>query len=527
MAASRFAMNYYSKLESLFLSMLKLDLSENSEESFAIALNLLEEREDLVNAKFEQDNELKEMFGFINPENCLILNEIDSSVSSFSQDEDLIADTEVSDFDDEEREIDSDQFKQEYFGPPKYQYRTYMETQVPPYEGKEGVKNPEASGSGTKKASPLRDFYPPTNEFKVTNSPFGSNVLNLECESMKDRRFRIDLWSKEMSLIISTNPSVYDSQQKILLLIDHKTTGTVNKFIKDTTWTNRSNAEDAFNDIINFLYLEFLGIDYVSDKSAEKDREKQNSINTLHNMQLCNICELKPFFCAYEKHMINTGEQQNYPIYIDMFIRKIPVIGEKVMQRHKDLVTETTKFSLAFAYNLVTEEVTKHCEFTKTSKKLKGFYKKCCDKIQKQEYTTYGCAPSKEKKHKKYRKKSREKKSSRYRFRKKKKSFKPGKYLRSKKDYPKDKSKHCPKKKKNCRCWICNIEGHYANECPNKKEHDNKVKMLEQVLQLEYIPVEDYYDGLDQVYVLEKTGTSSSEPEDSESESSSEEDESD
>ncbi|AMN10079.1 coat protein [Angelica bushy stunt virus] len=528
-------MSYFSKLESLFLDMLKLDLSEEVEESFEIALNLLDQEEKLVNSKFENDDNLKKRFGFIEPETCLVLNEIDSSIDSFSQDE-SIGETEVTDFEDEEKEIGNNQFgNQDYqfidgqdeYGLPKFRNQAYMNNQ----DVSQGIgtkQEPGTGPSGTKRPrpDPVRDFYPQTNEFRINNSPFGSNVLNLECESMKERRIRIDLWSKEMSLIISTNPSVYDGQQNVLLLIDHKTTGTVNKFIKDTSWTPRIDAEDAFNDIINFIYLEFLGIDYVGSKAAEKDKERQESINILHNMQLCNICELKPFFCVFEKHMINTGEQTNYPMYIEMFIRKIPVVGETVMQRHKALVTENTKFSLAFAYNLVTEEVAKHCEFIKTTKKLKAFSKKCCDKTQKPSYT-FGCSPEKTRKHKRYKKKFRNKKVSKYRFKKKKKSFKPGKYLRNKKDHQNDKQKYCPKKKKNCRCWICNEEGHYANECPNRKEHDSKVKVLEQILQMEYIPVEDYYDGLDQVYVLEKAETSSEEERTSESESSSTEDESD
>ena len=36
------------------------------------------------------------------------------------------------------------------------------------------------------------------------------------------------------------------------------------------------------------------------------------------------------------------------------------------------------------------------------------------------------------------------------------------------------KSDTCPTKKKDCRCWYCNEDGHYANECPKKKSSPGK-----------------------------------------------------
>jgi hypothetical protein len=47
------------------------------------------------------------------------------------------------------------------------------------------------------------------------------------------------------------------------------------------------------------------------------------------------------------------------------------------------------------------------------------------------------------------------------------------KYFRKRRQTPR---KYCPKGKKKCVCWICNVEGHYADECPTKKEKDLKEK---------------------------------------------------
>ena len=69
---------------------------------------------------------------------------------------------------------------------------------------------------------------------------------------------------------------------------------------------------------------------------------------------------------------------------------------------------------------------------------------------------------------------------------------------------PEDRSRKKRKGKKNCRCWICNEEGHYANECPNRKKHDEKARMLETVYSLGFLPIEEPYEDIQEVYILEE-----------------------
>ncbi|KAL2512937.1 Uncharacterized protein Adt_18537 [Abeliophyllum distichum] len=124
----------------------------------------------------------------------------------------------------------------------------------------------------------------------------------------------------------------------------------------------------------------------------------------------------------------------------------------------------------------------------------------CCkqylDKIPGQ----YGCTLERKQTRRKPRRKN-------YRFKKykqpyKKKFFRKNKYFKrynkaprkGKKRTKEDKKKFCPQKKKNCRCWLCNETRHYANECPSKIGHEDRVKMLETFEKQGFYPVEDPSD---------------------------------
>jgi hypothetical protein len=51
-----------------------------------------------------------------------------------------------------------------------------------------------------------------------------------------------------------------------------------------------------------------------------------------------------------------------------------------------------------------------------------------------------------------------------------------------------------------CVCWICNGEGHYANECPTKKEKDlkEKSKLIKKVYKIYNLePLEDELSDTD------------------------------
>ena len=69
----------------------------------------------------------------------------------------------------------------------------------------------------------------------------------------------------------------------------------------------------------------------------------------------------------------------------------------------------------------------------------------------------------------------------------------------------------CPTKKKDCRCWYCNEDGHYANECPKKKTTSGKKLLrLIQETDLHFIqPYDQISDTDDDFYELQEESDSS------------------
>ncbi|KAL1176049.1 hypothetical protein V6Z11_A04G132000 [Gossypium hirsutum] len=129
--------------------------------------------------------------------------------------------------------------------------------------------------------------------------------------------------------------------------------------------------------------------------------------------------------------------------------------------------------------------------------------KPCCDPSLIDIPTRWGCRPQKDyrksyktykKKYRRYRKRFSPRKYKKYKrqYRKKKGFRKKGRHKRKNSyDELRDnnyrdsnkKQQDCPRKKKDCRCWLCKEEGHYANECPQRyKKENNKI-----IRQLEYI----------------------------------------
>ena len=70
---------------------------------------------------------------------------------------------------------------------------------------------------------------------------------------------------------------------------------------------------------------------------------------------------------------------------------------------------------------------------------------------------------------------------------------------------------YCPNKKENCKCWYCQEEGHYANECPKKKDKKDLTKQIEIAKSCFMEPLEESDDNLD--YIFEYVSETDSETE--------------
>nr|CAH68828.1 coat protein [Carnation etched ring virus] len=349
------------------------------------------------------------------------------------------------------------------------------------------------------------------------------NILNLDCvNSPSDRKNKIDKWAAELGLVFLTNPEAYttapNAARARLAYMEHKSLGIVNRFIKSTQWTQMNG--DILLNVVSGLYTMFLGEDYTGNQEKTLEQERAKASLRLINLQLCDICSLQSFFCPYESNLYKLP-QNEYPSLVKQYLAKIPIVGEKASKRFEEEASAATSYSLGFAHKLVNEELAKICELSKKQKKLKRFNKNCCSTFEKP--YEYGCKPSYSKK-KKYSKKYKPK-YTKYKVIREKKKFSPGKYFKPK-DKKSEKAKYCPKGKKTCRCWVCNIEGHYANECPNRQTSE-KFKLIQIAENYGLEPIENPYEDQQEICLLEQIQLSSSDSEldDTYEESSSEESE--
>ena len=368
--------------------------------------------------------------------------------------------------------------------------RVRMERTTPKEEG-------EPSGRAERKRKTTEDRYFPTQPRSIPKKDGGQSgigeFLNLDCAD--NQKYLIDRWAAEIRLIVQTNPEAYQDPKTILLLMENKSYGIAKQFIKSTQWNTL--AGDVQDNVVSALYVMFLGLDYTLNQAKEQEKERDAARKRMWKLQLCDICKLKDFNCDYEEN-IHKLEAHEFPGIIAQYLSKIPHVSEKVLQRYKNEAVGPLIYSFGFAKRLVQEELSKICELTRVQKKLKKFNKKCCKGVTEKP-TEYGCSPETKKRYKKKKKYRAYKAFKPY---KKKKKFRPGKYFKPKKKKG-SKEKFCPQGKKNCRCWICSVEGHYANECPNRQKKAEKTLILQEAQRLGLEPIEDPYDGPQEIFILE------------------------
>ena len=336
------------------------------------------------------------------------------------------------------------------------------------------------------------------------------NVLNIDCiTNLKERKILLDKWITEISLIIQTNPEDFARGRQVSLLLEHKTDGILQRFIRTSTWNLDLQGQDLFDQAIKTFYLYFLGIDYAQNEDFEKALEKQNAELSLTKLQLLDLCHLNDFNCLYEKYLyeIPNDNNQTYRPWVLSYLMKLPIISKQCIERfNEEATTEYTQSSLAFAIRIAKEEIEKICLNRFQQQKLKRLSKSCCDNIAEMQDLTIGKKQTffkqKKKKYKKYK----------TFYKKKRKPFRPGKYFHKTKNLPK-KTNNCPQGKKKCRCWICSEEGHYANECPNRAKHKDQVKMLISAYTDGFSPLEEEYEEEQQVFYLKIITPSTSEEE--------------
>ncbi|GJY42541.1 putative transcription factor interactor and regulator CCHC(Zn) family protein [Tanacetum coccineum] len=321
------------------------------------------------------------------------------------------------------------------------------------------VKSEYRKGESSKNKSRNYEFRMPMHKGipnKNSSSSGAINILNLDCISdLTERKRILEKWSTEISLILQTNQDDFQTAKSVLTLIEHKTEGNIQSLVKQAQWNEDLHGIDFFDSVIDILYTMFVGIDYHGNKDLEIIKEQEQARR--------NLTRLIPEIWKNEGNIIS-------------------------------------KNSLAFATRLAKEEITKICDTRYKQKRLKSLSKSCCENIVNMEHLDIGRIKN-DKKKSFYKKKF--KKKYKTSWKQKRKRFSPGKYFKPTKDPP---EKYCPKgkEKKKCRCWTCNEEGHYSNECPKKNQYPTKVKMCRIALLHGYEPIEDIYEDEKDVFCLKE-----------------------
>ncbi|KAL2493318.1 Uncharacterized protein Adt_28946 [Abeliophyllum distichum] len=240
------------------------------------------------------------------------------------------------------------------------------------------------------------------------------------------------------------------------------------------------------------------------------------------------MCYFENYCCEFSKYFYICPVEQ-WENLVVKFIRKLPnpfnhevldLFNAAIDKQRRTLdpkLGASPKTSLGLVISLTRDLLAEKCKeniLVRDSTRAIGKNPRICfDRYKSQIPSQYGCFPEKKRQPRKYKKKN-------YRFRKykkpyKKKFFRKRKFFKKKPENSKgktdkskmDKKKFCPKNKKNCRCWLCNETGHYANECPARIQNEDRVKTLETFDRYGFYPVEDPSDT-ESLYYLETSSES-------------------
>ncbi|CAH1436134.1 unnamed protein product [Lactuca virosa] len=338
-----------------------------------------------------------------------------------------------------------------------------------------------------------------------SKGPNTINVLNIDCiQDLKLRERVVEKWVTEISLILQTNPDEFEKAQNVLLLLEHKTDGIVQKFLRNNNWNEDLHGSDLFDNLINVIYTTFLGLDYISNKDFTINKKVDVARVSMTKLQLHDISLLDKYTCMYESYLYDIPQRSEYAQWISAYLMKIPIIGEICTERWKKEATgEIQQTSLSYATKIAKEEIDRICQDRYKQQKLKTISKDCCSILSDFKNFDIGRKTYTKKKYK-------NKKKYKSFWKKKRRKFSPGKYFKKpSKESPK-KTTSCPQGKKKCRCWICNEEGHYANECPNRKKYPDKVKVLQTANNGGYEALEEEYEGIQHVFTFHVETDSSS-----------------
>lgn len=371
-------------------------------------------------------------------------------------------------------------------------------------------------------------------EYTRTVDPY-PGILDLDCSVNPDKEF--DQW---LSTVTYEVHSKGFSGPQLTNYVTGSTAGAVRKYLTREDVKTFLNAQEGLTPekqlsaIESIIAEQFLGQRQTPENQREVERE---AVWHLTHLQICDLCMLEEFNCEYRKYFFRL-KKEDQEFWLKQYFEKLPTsqLHNHETEYQTWLARQGThpagleNDTIGKRMRYIRLSLAAACEQREKQKQTRGFAI-CCNNSANSEFPgNYGCGHSSSHRRKKKKKfKKRHKYKNKF-SRRKRRHFNRApprqrpRFFRKRRK-PSNKQKYCPKGSTACKCWVCNEQGHYANECPNKKKKDfkEKNKILEQILKLKYEPIEDSdISETESLYYLESDYESESETEtETESETSS------
>ena len=333
------------------------------------------------------------------------------------------------------------------------------------------------------------------------------DLLDLDCVQQQEGKARLHTWVAEHQIQLQLDESISKlNAESYLNLLIYRTTGMVFTFLASLKDTGKIpiNTYKTHNDIliaiVETLNQQFLGgINLLGNIQTNEDEDQIMKVrHVLNNIEICDICYLNEFICQYESYYYQLPHE-DYEKYMDIFIQKLPQpFNETISKKFKENETEgLVANSLGGIIKSLRDYIRNLCIQKQELKKSKRPFNLCCDKYEDIPQR-FGCEPEKYKKRRKHKPKY-YKSYNKKRFKYNNKYHKPQKKKWN--DKYKNK-KYCSQGKKNCKCWLCQEIGHYANECPKRKNYKKEIKYLNLANQIGLEPIESSYSEIEYCYKI-------------------------
>jgi hypothetical protein len=243
--------------------------------------------------------------------------------------------------------------------------------------------------------------------------------------------------------------------------------------------------------VYGLLIKEFKGWkNSIQSKIAFSDQ----NLWKITNLKICNMCYVDNFICEFQDYYYNIDNSTRISRnLLELFYDKLP---EKVSAQVKAFFTSALaegKVDDTLGGRITSLKIWLQEMCSQKIAKREAQVSLCCNKLQ-DKVGNYGCNSRKKPRKARTQKPYKRKKFKKVPFRKFRKGDK--KFFRKKQSYPKKKT--CPQGKKSCTCWLCHEEGHYANECPKKK--NPKKNVLHAIHAIGYEPIESDIESDEEIY---------------------------